>query len=225
MANIYQDPKIEKLINDGFTVDISSYYSKAWKHVKENIGLYLGYTVIYCIISGTLGLIPVFGSLVSMVLSPALIIGYFIVAHKITRSEPVTFSSFFEGFSKFGELFLVYLVMIIFVIAGFILLIIPGIYLAVAYSFALPLVWFLYNGSILDTLKTSRMIISKNWFSFFGFYIIGFFVMILGLLCLGVGIFVAIPVFYVAHYFMYMDVLGTEELSIKNDPFDQLVPN
>lgn len=222
MAEIYKHSKIEKGINEGYEVFASNCYSKGWQLVINNLGLFVGFTIVYMLISMVLGLIPFIGSLANLAISPSLIIGFYIVADKLEKGEQVTFSNFFDGFSKLGDLFIVHLVMLFFVIIGFILLVIPGIYLAVAYSFATPMVWFIYNGSVLDTLKTSRILISKNWLSFLGFYLIGLLVCILGLICLGVGIFVAIPVMYVAHYYLFMDVIGKDE-EVKDDPFNQLV--
>jgi len=222
MAEIYKHTKIEKGINEGYPVQISDCYSRGWQLVINNLGLFLGYTIVYMLISMVLGFIPIIGSLASIAISPSLIIGYYHVADKLEKGEQVTFSNFFDGFSRLGELFIVHLVMLIFVVIGFILLVIPGIYLAVAYSFATPMVWFIYNGSVLDTLKTSRIFISKNWFSFLGFYLMALLVALLGVICLGVGIFVAVPVVYVSHYYLFMDVIGRDE-EVKDDPFNQLV--
>ena len=222
MANIYNDPRITKVIDEGYEINVSSYFGKAWELVKKNLGLFVGYTLVYFLISVVLALIPFIGSIASLVISPSLMIGYYIVADKLHRNEQATFNNFFDGFSKLGDLFLVYLVYCLFIIGGLLLLIIPGIYLAVAYAFALPLVWFMYNGSVLDTLKTSRIIVSKQWFSFLGFYILAFLIALLGLICLGAGIVIAIPVISVAQYYLFADIVGVDAKP-QDDPFDHLV--
>lgn len=222
MAEPYKNLKIESCIRDGYVVSVSECYNKGWKMVSDHLGLFAGFAVVYSLILGILGNLGNIGTLVSVAVSPALNVGFYQVAYLIQQQKPVTFGNFFDGFARFGDLFKVNLIMLMAVVAGLLLLILPGIYLAVAYSFSIPLVWFMYNGSALDTLKTSREIISKNWWSIAGFYLTGVLVSLLGILCLGVGIFVSIPVIFCAQFFLFDSIVGTGQ-SASDDPFDQLV--
>ena len=59
---------------------------------------------------------------------------------RIRRGEKVDFGAFFKaGFSQWWPLFVLVLLMFLGVLAGFMLLIIPGIYLSVAWMFVLYL--------------------------------------------------------------------------------------
>lgn len=59
---------------------------------------------------------------------------------RIRRGDEVTIGAFFKaGFSQWWPLFLLVLLMFLGVLAGFMLLIIPGIYLSVAWMFVLYL--------------------------------------------------------------------------------------
>ena len=91
---------------------------------------------------------------------------------------------------------------------GFFLLIIPGVYLSVAYLFALPLV--VEKGlSPWPALETSRRAVSTHWFRIFGlFFVLGVllllgFITIIGWLWTG-------PLWYTAYGVAYREIFGIE---------------
>jgi uncharacterized membrane protein len=91
-------------------------------------------------------------------------------------------------FPQTGKLFLGYLLMGL----GFMLLIIPGIYLSVAYVFAMPLIADKKMG-VWQALETSRKTISKHWFSYAGLILMLSLVNLLGVISLGIGLIWTIP--------------------------------
>ncbi len=90
---------------------------------------------------------------------------------------------------------------------GFLFLIIPGIYFAVAYSFSLLFVVFL-KMDFWPAMEASRKIISKNFWSFLGFFIILSLINILGILALGLGFLFTIPATYCMVYAAFESVVG-----------------
>ena len=89
------------------------------------------------------------------------------------------------------------------------LLIIPGIYLAVAFSFASMIIVFA-NKEFWPALDASRKIITKKWFSFLGFFIVLGLINVLGAIALGIGLLFTIPITYCAIYAAYENIIGTE---------------
>ena len=59
-----------------------------------------------------------------------------------------------------------------------------------------------------QALETSRKIISKNWFAFFGFSFALFAINLLGMLAFGVGLLVTIPVTACAAAIAYKEIVG-----------------
>jgi len=87
------------------------------------------------------------------------------VGLKIAVGPPVTPSEVLKHYDKTFSLLLTIILMYIMLLIGFILLIIPGIYLLVAYYLAIPLI--VEKGlSPWKALEASRKSITKCWFRF-----------------------------------------------------------
>jgi len=82
---------------------------------------------------------------------------------------------------------------------GFLLLILPGIYLSIAYVFTLPLIVD-KEMDIWDAMETSRKAVTKHWFKVFGLFILLSLIMALGALALGIGLIWAVPLLFVTLY-------------------------
>lgn len=196
------------LIANSYETDVMSYIGEAWGIVKSNMGMFIGYALLYALGSVIASFIPVIGSFAFNVISPALAIGFAIVAKKIKYNEEYEFKNFFDGFQNFGQLFVVGLVGGLLALLGMVFLLIPGIYLAVAYSFGSFIVVFA-GKEFWGSLEFSRKIISKKWFNFFGFGLLLVLINILGLLCLGVGLLVTWPLSAVAMWVAYDRIIGS----------------
>ena len=198
--------KAEQLIEKGYQTDIGSYISKGYSIFTKDVGLFVGYTALMLAITVVAGFIP-FGSL--FVAGP-LAAGYYIVAHKINRGEDYEFGTFFKGFDYFVPLFLYTLVGGIFIVLGTLALILPGIYLAVAYTFAIPFIVFA-KMEFWDGMEISRKLITRNWWSIFGLLILLFLINILGVLLFFIGILFTIPITYCAIYAAFEDIMEHRE--------------
>ncbi|WP_416666755.1 hypothetical protein [Egbenema bharatensis] len=216
---------IDSLLQDGYSVDIGGYLSRGWELFKRNVGGFIGFAVLLGGINiGFMVLIamvdPAAGdpeqppsaiaSLIngiSTVISIPLQAGFYVVAFKLVKQRPTTFSDFFRGFNDFLQLFLASLVSGIFIILGFLLLIIPGIYLAVAYSFVVPLV-IERKMEFWEAMETSRKVITKQWFAFFGLGVLMFFINLAGAIACGLGLLITIPLTYCTYTAAYEAILG-----------------
>jgi uncharacterized membrane protein len=201
--------KVDRLKSTGFNLRMSDYIKEGFGIFKKDVGGFLAFTLVVIGISLVLAFIPIIGSVASAFISPALMIGYVVVAGKIEKGENYGFNNFFDGFQKVVPLFLGQLVSGILVVIGMIFLVIPGIYLAIAYAFVNLIIWFT-NEDFWNSMEISRKIVSKEWFSFFGFFILLLLFNLAGVLALGIGLFVTVPVTYIALYLAYKDVVGVE---------------
>lgn len=137
-------------------------------------------------------------------------IGQFRVALAAARGEPVEMGMFFSGFDRLLLGVVLAIIMYVGVAIGMVLLIVPGIILAFGWAMTLPL--------LSDTKLGVMEILSESWnsmkghkFHVFGLYFALVGVALLGLLALFVGIFVAIPVIYVALAEVYMCITGRRQ--------------
>ena len=95
---------------------------------------------------------------------------------------------------------------------GFLLFILPGIYLVLGYYFAIPLVIDRGLGAS-EALKVSRRTVQPVWFPLF-FLVLGMCVIIfLSALPLGIGLFWTIPWAYNVTGVIYRDLFGVDRLA------------
>jgi len=151
--------------------------------------------------------------LLSMLILGPLGAGFYMLAIKFSVGSRIEVGELFKYFHKTIPIFLMTLLMYVTVIIGFILLIVPGIYLLIAYSFAIPLM-VEKNMGPWEALNTSRKILTHKWFNMFGFSFVVAGVMIVGTLALVVGLLWAIPLCALAFAYLYRDIVGVETSTI-----------
>jgi uncharacterized membrane protein len=83
--------------------------------------------------------------------------------------------------------------------------IIPGIYLAVAYSFSVLMA--IFGGfDFWTALEESRKLITVRWWKFLVFTLVLVLINLLGILTLGLSLLVSIPVSFYATYLLFEDI-------------------
>jgi serine/threonine protein kinase len=192
---------------------------RGWNLVKSNFWLLVGSTALVLILlsavsSSDKAASAVTGSkvvlnlgVVGVLLTGPFMGGLFSLFLKRIRNQPANVESAFGGFKKpFLQLLLAGLVTSVLTGLGFVCLVLPGIYLLVAWSLTHPLV----IDKALDfwpAMELSRKIITQHWWKFLLFLLTMIPVNLAGLLCCGVGIFVSIPVSVAALMYVYEDIL------------------
>lgn len=96
-------------------------------------------------------------------------------------------------------------------VLGYVLLIIPGIYLSVAYmmSFALMID---RNMGVWEALEVSRKAISKHWFKIFFLYLLMGLIFILACLPILIGLIWVLPLFTIVHGILYKIMFGVKSV-------------
>jgi len=183
-----------------YSFSINDCFEKGFGIFKKQMGLFILFTVLYFI------LVSIAGFLVSGPLTA----GYFIASHQINRGKTATLDHFFEGFQKFIPLLLYSLISGIILFFAFILLIIPGIYLAVGYTFAVAFIWFT-RMDFWESMETSRKLVDKNWFGIFGLLILLGLLNIAGLLAIGIGLLFTVPITHCVIYATFDKITGIPE--------------
>ena len=207
--------KIERLSTEPYEFKFSEYFSKGWWIFQQKPAEFIAYTLLVSVIIGAVSFIP----LASLVLSPPLTAGYYLVSNQISRGEAVRFNDFFKGFDYIGQLIVVSLIGGLLTIVGLIFLVIPGIYLAVGYTFANQLVLF-EKMEFWDALEGSRKVVTNNWLVIFAFVLVAGLLAASGLIIFCVGVLVTIPIAACASYAAFEDVF---ELNIDKPKDDDLL--
>ncbi|OGR30797.1 MAG: hypothetical protein A2139_07270 [Desulfobacca sp. RBG_16_60_12] len=188
---------------------LRNYFTAGWDLFKQYHTGFVGFCLLNLVIQLALNAIPYLGTAVSVVVSTPLLMGNFIVSAKLLQGQTPEFRDFFAGFQFFLPLVLLSLIAGLFIGIGMALLIIPGIYLAVAYLFAA----YLVVDRRLDfwpAMELSRLTVNPQWFGYFAFMLLLALLNLAGALLLGLGLLVTIPVSFCAVTVAYADLFGIE---------------
>ena len=189
------------------SLPLGDYVKTGWDLFKQYPGGFVGFCLLYFLIQVALKAIPYVGAVAAVVINTPLLMGNFIVSAKLLHGQPPEFRDFFEGFQYFLPLLLLSLVAGLFIGIGTILLVIPGIYLAVAYLFAS----YLVVDRRLDfwpAMELSRRTVTPRWFGYFAFMLLLALLNLAGALLLGLGLLVTIPLSFCAVTAAYADLFG-----------------
>ncbi|MCK9254165.1 MAG: hypothetical protein GX793_08190 [Bacteroidales bacterium] len=198
----------EKLINEGYEVKTKQYVQEGFELFKKySSGFISLYLIIFgiAIIASSPELRNV-GNILSLLQAP-LIAGFLLVANDVIKGDNPKFVDFFNGFKFFFPLLLLNIISGIFILLGMVLLIIPGLYLAVSYSFANMFIIF-FNYDFWTAMELSRKIITKNWWAIFGFFIVILLINLAGILACGIGVLFTLPATTCMMYIAFEDIVG-----------------
>ena len=188
------------------TIDIGKAISRGWALVRDNMGVLIGATVLGWLITAGLAFVPVVGWVVGIVVLGGL---DYIFIRRI-RGEEVQVGDVFAGFNlAFLHLTLAGLVKSLLTSLGFVLCVLPGIYLGVGYVFALPLV-IDKKMEFWPAMEVSRRVVHHHWWSIFALAIVVSLIVVAGVLACGVGVLVAVPIASASLMYVYEDLFGTE---------------
>jgi uncharacterized membrane protein len=197
----------------GAVIDIGGAISRGWELVRVNMGVLVGATVLGWVITCGVAFVPVVGWAVGIVLLGGL--DYMFIRR--IRGEAVQVGDVFAGFNiAFLHLTLAGLVKWLLTSLGFIVCILPGIYLGVGYVFALPLV-IDKRMEFWPAMEVSRRVVHHHWWSIFGLVIVLALVAFAGFLICLVGALVTIPVASASLMYVYEDLFGPEPAPSRPD--------
>lgn len=212
----------------GREIDIGSCIRRSWNLWKANFGLMVAVNLVVGLLLGGVGSLislavrlPLgFHSPVGIVagigantlwcfaVAGALMGGLFAFNLKLIRGQPASFADAFAGFGKsFGALTATYIVMMLLVYLGLALCLIPGIYLAIAWIFALPLV-IDKNLGFWEAMELSRKVVTKNWWTVFALALLAGLIGAAGIVACCIGVFFTVPLTYAALMYAYNDLFG-----------------
>jgi hypothetical protein len=226
-------PTPEEILARDYDVDIGGYINRGWELTKGNFFPVVGITFLVLLMPGILNqiigliyrpglnemmrsqelsgpaILLIFACMLVMMPIQTIFIGglykYYI---KMVRGENPDLGVVFSTIgSSFGQLALLGLVMGLFMLLGFCLCIIPAIYMGVSWIFAIPLVVDRQMG-FWQAMELSRKAVGRHWFMMLAFIIVMGLVRIAGLFACCIGIFVTIPIGWLALMCVYEDIFG-----------------
>jgi uncharacterized protein DUF4339 len=203
------DALAAQILARDYTIDIGRCIGRAWEVVKKDFWLLVCASFVGGLIASGC-CIPYLGIIIALVVGGPMMGGLYALYLKKIRGQPAQFSDAFLGFSTaFVPLMLAKIVVGLLTGLGMVLCILPGIYLGVAWVFALPLV-IDKKMDFWPAMELSRKVVSKHWWVMFGFLLVSILVALAGLLACCVGVFVSMAIIGVALMYAYEDVFGAQ---------------
>lgn len=222
---------LEKGMAGEYELRFGDVLSEAWAKVKGAKGTFwlaiLLFMLVNIAVGFTTGFILTFVigqkfPLLSGVLSQVIVIaittpitaGLGILGIRRAADASIRASSIFDYYGKIVPLFFTMLLLYIMVTIGYLLLILPGIYLTVAYMFAMPLV-VEKDLSPWQALEASRKAVTKRWFTVFGIFITLMIILSFSMLPLFIGLIWSIPWAGIVVGIMYRNIFGVEKTTLE----------
>ena len=220
------DPKMfaDDLIARAKPLDIMGCIERGWNLLTANfwslVGTTLAVFIVEMIVSKLCSFLPgphyeLFGKItlgpdvwIGSLFSTPLASGlYYYYLQKI-RGRPTHLGEAFIGLTQFFvPLFLLGIVSGFLSGLGCLLLVLPGIYLVVAWSFARILVMD-HHMSFWTAMEVSRRVVTAQWWRVLGLWLLAGFVGLLGLIGLLIGVLVTMPILFGAACCAYEDLFN-----------------
>jgi zinc-ribbon domain len=181
----------------GVTARPGQWIGAGWDLVKPDIGNYVLIALVFTVLNG----------MVPIILQGPLFAGFHIYCIKRILGRQTDFSDLFKGFNYFVPTLVASLVISLFVGAGTLFCIIPGLVIAAMYKFT----YLFIVDKRMDfwpAMQASHAVVKNDYFGFTMFLVLMFLVNLLGALCCIVGLLVSIPVTIAAITVAYRDIVG-----------------
>jgi len=159
---------VEDILARGYTVKTFEYLRQGWDAFTDNPVGFLGFTLALTFASQAVPLLaPVVGQLLSMAIQVVMFAGLAIVTWKQAQGGDTVFADFFPEWRTTAQLVWCTIVGLLLIVIGLAFLVLPGIYLLVAYTFSYLLIVDRRIG-VWQALEGSRRVVNKHWWGVLG---------------------------------------------------------
>lgn len=200
------DPKTyaDAILARGGKLDFGGALSRGFDLLKSDYWPFVGVTLVMTLVIALVGVIPVANLLLLGLLTGGL--QYYYV--RKARGEKPELGDCFAGFSVMtGALIIGGLLVWLFTLLGTFLLILPGIYLGIAYQFTFLLILD-HKLDFWPAMEVSRRVITANWFLMFFLVIVAGILSALGTIFLIIGVVLTAPYYYAVFAAAYEQLVG-----------------
>jgi hypothetical protein len=187
-------------------VSVGDWMSRGWELLRSNFWLLFGATAVVILLLWAATFIPLVGSLL---LDYVLLGGLAWIFLKRARGQKTEFEDVFAGFSAlFIPLMLYSLVAQVLTLIGYVLCILPGIYLTIVWLL-FPVLLIMDKGmDFWPAMELSRKVVHRHFWPVFGLFCLIFLLVVAGLVTFLVGVFLTLPISVAAVVCAYEDLFG-----------------
>ncbi|MDA3946425.1 MAG: hypothetical protein PF439_07075 [Helicobacteraceae bacterium] len=220
---------LEKAVSGAYEFSVGEILTEAWERVSgaklKIVGAMFIYIVIASLATAVVSLFlnakpyydagdqitgftidMIIGWIVAPITIP-LAIGLLLLGYARANDEEIRLESMFNYYIVVWPLFFASVLITILTYVGFALLLLPGLYLSIAYSFTLPLIVD-KKLDIWGAMEVSRQAVTKHWFTIFGVNMSLVLLVVLSAIPMGIGLIWTIPLVMIAQGVMYRKIFG-----------------
>lgn len=212
--------------------DIGSLISRAWELTSGAKGvIWLGIGAMFMVfllfalvamgvtslavempVENEFTLVGFFFEMIDTVLTSVFTAGILLMGVKRARLEELAWTDIFAGFSRLISIFIAALLQVLLLTIGFMLLIVPGIYLMIGYSMTMVLIIDRGMGPW-EALETSRKAIHPVWWKVFGLFLVSWLILGVSAIPFGIGLIWTLPFVTILTGVLYSILFGPMEKS------------
>jgi len=182
---------------------------RAWELYQSRFIVCFGATAVIILLSVGLGSIHSIGAVVHAVLGFALWGGLQFMFLRLIRGQTADVGDAFAGFKgSLVALMLASLVAHVLTGIGFILLILPGLYLLTVWWMFTPMLIIDRQLDFWPAMELSRKTVNRNWWPCFGLLLLTLLIALAGAVVCGVGLFFTLPISLITIGFAYERLFG-----------------
>lgn len=229
-----QQGSLQRGLAGDYELSLGAWFSEAWDRVSGNkrtiwlamllyVGLAFLIGLFFSLLEGappepdTLqppSLIAIIGDLVSAIVLMPMAVGLGFLATAIALGYRPNPKSLFGWYDQTLRIVLTGVLMNLLILLGLLLLVLPGIFLAVSYQIALPLLVDKQLGPW-QALETSRKVIWHNWFKVFVFDVVAILLVGISTALLGIPLIWVVPFLVIAFGILYRNLVGIETATLQ----------
>lgn len=223
-------PSIDEALARGYDFSIDGLIKEAWQRVSGTKGLIIAGVIVYAVLvqvfsfvlgmilgvgyaasgaeaSGTALVLQTIVGILAGTVGYPIMAGINLIGIRRAADQPISFNEMFSHFGQFVPLLITGLVMTVLIYVGLLLLILPGLYLSIAYILAIPLV-VERKLSPWQALEASRKAITQHWFKVFGLFLVLGLIMMVSAIPLGIGLVWTLPLAVISIGVLYRTIFG-----------------
>lgn len=219
-----QVPSIEEALSRGYNFGVDGLINEGWQLVKGTKGTIIGSLLILIITAFALHMgiktgltisgltieksssTKLINQLVALLLAP-LCAGQVLMGMRRATGKPISIHLLTSQLGRAMPLIITSLLVSALTSLGTLLLIIPGVYLSIAYMLAIPLV--IDRGlSPWQAMEASRKAITQHWFKVFGLIFTLGLMILVSAIPLGIGLIWTLPLTVICMGILYRTIFG-----------------
>jgi hypothetical protein len=208
-------------------VGVEQVFNYAWQIWQVNLGLLVGTTFVFFVIIYGFGfllggfqavlesndspelsaVVAVIGNIASNLIQLFLGVGQTLIALKLARRQQADFSDLFAGGPRFLPMLGAYILLMLAISTGLLLLIVPGIIIALMWW---PVYYLVVDGKagVIESFSVASHVTKNNWGTALVLYLLSIGIVILGCMALCIGLLFAFPLFSLLFAVAYLMMSG-----------------